>query len=57
MRLITHNMLKCNIRGVENGYPLKIVAEKVETIPVEIDKGKLALHFLDPSNSIRVNAV
>ena len=32
MRLITHNMLKCNIRGVENGYPLKIEAEEVEVI-------------------------
>ncbi|KAF8104923.1 hypothetical protein N665_0165s0012 [Sinapis alba] len=29
MRLITHNMLSCNIKGVTNGFPLKIVAEKV----------------------------
>jgi multifunctional methyltransferase subunit TRM112 len=37
MRLITHNMLKCNVRGVENGYPLKIEAEKVEVVEVEFD--------------------
>jgi multifunctional methyltransferase subunit TRM112 len=37
MRLITHNMLKCNIRGVENGYPLKIEAEEVEVIEAEYD--------------------
>ena len=24
MRLITHNILKCNKKGVKNGYPLKI---------------------------------
>ena len=28
MRLLTHNMLKCNIRGVEKGYPLRIEAEE-----------------------------
>ena len=37
MRLITHNMLKCNIRGVENGYPLRIEASSVEEIPSEFD--------------------
>ena len=24
MRLITHNILKCNKKGVKNGFPLKI---------------------------------
>lgn len=37
MRLVTHNMLKCNVRGVENGYPLKIEAEKIEVVEVEFD--------------------
>jgi len=35
MRLITHNMLKCNVRGVEKGYPLKI--EAVETVIIEAE--------------------
>uniref|UniRef100_A0A7C8Z9L8 Trm112p-like protein n=1 Tax=Opuntia streptacantha TaxID=393608 RepID=A0A7C8Z9L8_OPUST len=29
MRLLTHNMLSSNIKGVKNGFPLKIEAEKV----------------------------
>ena len=31
MKLLTHNMLQCHIKGVQNGFPLKIEAEKVET--------------------------
>jgi multifunctional methyltransferase subunit TRM112 len=30
MRLLTHNMLACNIKGVTKGYPLKIEAIKTE---------------------------
>ncbi|CAG9460865.1 unnamed protein product [Pedinophyceae sp. YPF-701] len=30
MKLLLHNLLECNIKGVENGYPLKIEARKVE---------------------------
>mmetsp|Transcript_17913 Transcript_17913/g.17228 ORF Transcript_17913/g.17228 Transcript_17913/m.17228 type:complete len:125 (+) Transcript_17913:112-486(+) len=37
MRLITHNMLKCNIKGVENGYPLRIEVEKTEILPSDYD--------------------
>ncbi|CEG47101.1 Uncharacterized conserved protein [Plasmopara halstedii] len=32
MRLITHNLLMCNKKGVENGYPLMIEAEEVEVV-------------------------
>lgn len=39
MRLITHNMLQCNIRGVVNGYPLKIEAESIEIIATDFDSG------------------
>eukprot|EP01023_Acetabularia_acetabulum_P006570 TRINITY_DN12728_c0_g1_i1.p3 TRINITY_DN12728_c0_g1~~TRINITY_DN12728_c0_g1_i1.p3 ORF type:complete len:123 (+),score=28.29 TRINITY_DN12728_c0_g1_i1:177-545(+) len=35
MKLITHNMLACNAKGVENGFPL--IIEPVETRVVEID--------------------
>lgn len=30
MKLITHNMLTCNIKGVKNGFPFKIEAEDVQ---------------------------
>ncbi|XP_050212774.1 multifunctional methyltransferase subunit TRM112 homolog A-like [Mercurialis annua] len=35
MRLLTHNMLSSNIKGVTNGFPLRIEAEKV--IEKEVD--------------------
>lgn len=41
MRLITHNLLRCNIRGLseDQGYPLKIEGEKVEVIEAEYNAG------------------
>lgn len=41
MRLITHNLLKCNVKGVEHGYPLQIVPEKVEVVESDFDAGGL----------------
>jgi multifunctional methyltransferase subunit TRM112 len=35
MRLITHNMLVCNKKGVENGFPLRIDAVEVQVIETE----------------------
>ncbi|GLD94220.1 hypothetical protein PINS_up002831 [Pythium insidiosum] len=35
MRLITHNMLVCNKKGVENGFPLRIESDVVEVIESE----------------------
>lgn len=40
MRLITHNMLKSNIKGVVNGFPLRIEADKVEVKETEFNPGK-----------------
>eukprot|EP00887_Chlorella_sp_A99_P000147 scaffold16.g147.t1 len=37
MKLLTHNMLQCHIKGVQNGYPFKIEAEKVETREADYD--------------------
>ena len=37
MKLLTHNMLQCHIKGVTNGYPFKIEAEQVETREVDYD--------------------
>ncbi|KAF0691966.1 Aste57867_16872 [Aphanomyces stellatus] len=35
MRLITHNMLMCNKKGVENGFPLVLKPEETEVVPSE----------------------
>ncbi|TDH69025.1 hypothetical protein CCR75_000901 [Bremia lactucae] len=32
MRLITHNLLMCNKKGVENGFPLTIEADEIEVV-------------------------
>lgn len=37
MRLLTHNMLSSNIKGVTNGFPLRIEAEKVVEKEVELN--------------------
>ncbi|KAI5069230.1 hypothetical protein GOP47_0015531 [Adiantum capillus-veneris] len=37
MRLLTHNMLSCNIKGVTNGFPLAIEATTVETKEVDMN--------------------
>mmetsp|Transcript_22194 Transcript_22194/g.56891 ORF Transcript_22194/g.56891 Transcript_22194/m.56891 type:complete len:123 (-) Transcript_22194:318-686(-) len=37
MKLITHNMLACHIKGVKNGYPFKIEAKKVEEREAEFN--------------------
>ncbi|GKV41095.1 hypothetical protein SLEP1_g48674 [Rubroshorea leprosula] len=37
MTLLTHNMLSSNIKGVTNGFPLHIEAEKVVEKQVEIN--------------------
>lgn len=39
MKLITHNMLKCNIKSVENGYPLKIEPTTTVIIETNFDLG------------------
>jgi len=30
MKLLTHNMLASNVKGVQNGYPLKLTVTKLE---------------------------
>ena len=43
VKLVVHNMLQCNIRGVENRYPFKIEAFKVEEKEMEFKPGEEAL--------------
>jgi len=37
MKLLTHNMLECNIKGVKNKYPFKVEAEKVDVCECEFN--------------------
>ncbi|CAL5384104.1 unnamed protein product [Camellia sinensis] len=37
MRLLTHNMLSSNIKGVTNGFPLRIEVQKVIEKPVDFN--------------------
>jgi hypothetical protein len=46
MKLLTHNFLACNVKGVKNGYPLIIEAEKIEVREFDMDPGLIS-HPLD----------
>ena len=46
MRLITHNMLKCNVRGVKEGYPLQIESNQTDIIPSEFDPGNHSSFYI-----------
>ncbi|XP_071961920.1 multifunctional methyltransferase subunit TRM112-like protein [Antedon mediterranea] len=37
MKLLTHNMLTSHVKGVSNGYPLKIEAQEVKTVEVDFN--------------------
>jgi multifunctional methyltransferase subunit TRM112 len=37
MKLLTHNMLACHIKGVTNGFPFKIEATTVATHEMDFD--------------------
>ncbi|KAI8473991.1 MAG: hypothetical protein J3K34DRAFT_409152 [Monoraphidium minutum] len=37
MKLLTHNMLACTIKGVQNGFPLKIEAEEIAEREADFD--------------------
>jgi len=37
MKLLTHNMLACHIKGVKNNFPFLIEVTKVETCDAEYD--------------------
>jgi len=39
MKLLTHNLLRCNVKGVKTGYPLKIeaVAQEVRETELNVD--------------------
>ncbi|XP_035685671.1 multifunctional methyltransferase subunit TRM112-like protein [Branchiostoma floridae] len=37
MRLLTHNMLTSHVKGVTNGYPLKLQAENIKVMSVDFN--------------------
>ena len=41
MKLLTHNMLECHIKGVTNKYPFKVEAEQVENCECDFNPGRL----------------
>jgi multifunctional methyltransferase subunit TRM112 len=43
MKLLTHNMLQCHIKGVKNGFPLEIEAEQIEEKEADFDPGAHSL--------------
>ncbi|XP_030495873.2 multifunctional methyltransferase subunit TRM112 homolog A [Cannabis sativa] len=45
MRLLTHNMLSSNIKGVTNGFPLRIQVQKVVEREVELNPDFLKSMF------------
>jgi len=41
MKLLTHNMLACHIKGITNNYPFLIEATKIETRDADFNPGVL----------------
>lgn len=39
MKLLTHNMLTSHVKGVKNGFPLRILARKVEVKEITFNAG------------------
>jgi len=45
MRLLAHNMLACNVKGVVNGFPLTIEPRRIECVEVPFNAAFL-IHML-----------
>src|SRR5690242_10271567 len=66
MKLLTHNLLRSNVKGVKKGYPLKIEAKTVEVKETEFNPDfirrmlerldwnalRYAAHDLDPNSNL-----
>ena len=46
MKLLTHNMLQCHVKGVRNGFPLAIAASDAGALEVEVREADLDADFL-----------
>ena len=40
MKLLTHNLLECHIKGVTNKYPFLVEAQQVEQTEVDFNPGE-----------------
>ena len=49
MRLLTHNLLQCNKKGVSRGYPLGLTTTTVEVRETEFN-GEFLVHMLTKLN-------
>ncbi|KAI3952351.1 hypothetical protein MKX01_009224 [Papaver californicum] len=56
MRLLTHNMLSCNIKGVTNGFPLGLEITKHEIKEVEFNSDFIRNMFVKIEWKALVNA-
>lgn len=43
MKLLTHNMLECHIKGVTNKYPFKVEVQQLETCESDFNPGRQCL--------------
>ena len=41
MKLLTHNMLACHIKGVKNNFPFAIEVVKTELVDADYNPGEL----------------
>ena len=46
MKLLTHNLLECHIKGVTNKYPFLVEAQQVEQTEVDFNPGERSLGYL-----------
>lgn len=44
MKLLTHNMLACHIKGVKDNYPFVIEATKITEHDADFDPGPPSFH-------------
>ena len=45
MKLLTHNLLECHIKGVTNKYPFLVEAQQVEQTEVDFNPGERSLGY------------
>ena len=46
MKLLTHNLLECHIKGVTKKYPFLVEAQQVEQTEVDFNPGERSLGYL-----------
>ena len=57
MRLVTHNMLMCNKKGVVKGFPLSLTTTKVEEIETDFNLGFLTTLLSKMDYPVLISAI